>query len=96
MKADRLRYGPLMLAAVKRIEAACPGAIAWASRQEHWWELCVSDYDFYRSEEFARIKAAYRKLMISAGGCKLIFCYAKPDADRLYELEQAGNLILDC
>ena len=50
MKADLRKYTSLLLAAVKRIEAERPGVIAWASRQERWWELCVSDYDLYRSE----------------------------------------------
>lgn len=91
-----MKHAKLLLAAVKRIEAERPGVIAWASRQERWWELCVSDYDFYRSEELSRIKATYRKALQAAGGGKLIFCYAKPDAERLYELELAGNLVMDC
>lgn len=91
-----MKHAALLLAAVKRIEAERPGVIAWASRQERWWELCVSDYDFYRSEELARIKVMYRKALRAAGGGKLIFCYAKPDAERLYELELAGNLVMDC
>lgn len=95
MKPDR-RHGSLMLAAVKRIEAERPGVISWASRQERWWEICVSDYDFYRSEPFQRIKAAYRKALQAAGGGKLIFCYTKPDAERLYALECEGNLVMDC
>jgi hypothetical protein len=96
MKADRQKYTLLLLAAVKRIEAERPGVIAWASHQERWWELCVSDYDFYRSEEFARIKEVYRRALACAGGGKLIFCYAKPDAERLYELELKGDLVMDC
>lgn len=91
-----MKHDALLLAAVKRIEAERPGVIAWALRQERWWELCVSDYDFYRSEELARIKVMYRKALRAAGGGKLIFCYAKPDAERLYELELAGNLVMDC
>ena len=91
-----MKHDALLLAAVKRIEAERPGVIAWVSRQERWWELCVSDYDFYRSEELARIKATYRKALRATGGGKLIFCYAKPDAERLYELELAGNLVMDC
>ena len=96
MKADLRKYTSLLLAAVKRIEAERPGVIAWASRQERWWELCVSDYDLYRSEEFARIKKTYRQALAVAGGGELIFCYAKPDAERLYELELNGNLVMDC
>lgn len=96
MKADLRKYTSLLLAAVKRIEAERPGVIAWASRQERWWELCVSDYDLYRSEEFARIKKTYRQALAVSGGGELIFCYAKPDAERLYELELKGNLVMDC
>mgnify|MGYP003178550489 FL=1 len=96
MKADLRKYTSLLLAAVKRIEAERPGVIAWASRQERWWELCVSDYDLYRSEEFARIKKTYRQALAVSGGGKLIFCYTKPDAERLYELELKGNLVMDC
>lgn len=96
MKADLRKYTSLLLAAVKRIEAERPGVIAWASRQERWWEVCVNDYDLYRSERFAAIRALYRKTIYAAGGGKVIFCYAKPDAERLYELELKGNLVMDC
>ena len=90
------RCRALLLAAVKNIEAERPGVIAWASRQERWWEVCVSDYALYRSERFAAIRALYRKTIYAAGGGKVIFCYAKPDAERLYELELKGNLVIDC
>lgn len=90
------RCRALLLAAVKNIEAEHPGVIAWASRQERWWEVCVSDYALYRSEQFALIRSVYRKAIYAAGGGKVIFCYAKPDAERLYELELKGNLVMDC
>lgn len=92
----------LLLNIVRKIESLKDGVIAYAYRSGNatmtfqYWEVSVSDFDLYMNDKhFKMLCEAWRKAA-EAKGEKLIFvCGWVPTEEKLLELANNDNLIID-
>lgn len=96
MKIENFVFG-----IVKKIEAIKDGVIAFAykagnSPMTHvWYEIAVSDYDFYSGDKrFKTLTSAWHKAA-KAQGKEIIFVCRTPKEKQLEKLASEGNLILN-
>lgn len=83
----------IVLRVIKDIETNFADLIAFAYIEENgkWWNICISDYSVYCSDEFKeKVKSIRRKYAL-----RLIFSYRNPDEKILLNLAEKENLVLN-
>lgn len=90
-----------VLGIIKKIETMNNGVIAFAYKAGNfpmthvWYEIAVSDYDFYSGDKrFKTLTSAWSKAA-KAQGKKIIFVCRRPIEKQLANLASEGNLILN-
>lgn len=85
-----------ILSIVKKIESLKEDTVAYGYKTDKWWEISVSDFNLYMNDErFKRLSNAWHKAA-KAKGFKLIFvCGWVPSEQKLLELAESDNLILN-
>lgn len=57
------------------------------------WNVCIEDYDLYRSESFKEWKDSwYRKA--AEVGANIVFCCCVPSVEKLAKYAEDGDLII--
>lgn len=85
---------------VKKIETLNPDLFVYAYRSGNvpmtnvWWQISVSDYNFYKSEQFSNFCRVWHKVA-KTRGLKIIFvCGWIPKEEELIRLTEENNLIM--
>lgn len=86
---------------IKTIDRINPNLINYgyisgnANGSVKWWEVSVSDYDFYfNNERFKKLRKAWQ-LAAKQKGIKVVFvCGWTPTENKLLELAERGDLVL--
>lgn len=96
-----MRIENFILSIVKKLETTYPGVIAFAykdwnaSRTNEWWDVCITDYDIYTTDNrFKTLTHAWR-VAGKARGEKIIFCYCSAKKKNLEKLAEENNLIMN-
>lgn len=84
----------LLLTLLKKIETIQEGIIAYSYKDENWWIVAVSDYDFYRSNpQFLQLKESWRKVF-SGKNQKIVYVFRAANEKILENLAEHNNLIM--
>lgn len=96
MKIERF-----ILSILRKIESLRGSIITYAyktgnrSKTYEWWEISVSDFDFYMHDKRFRILAkAWHKAAL-AQGYNIVFVCSMPKEAKLVKLAEEENLILN-
>lgn len=61
-----------------------------------FWNVCIDDYDLYRSAKFKKWNTQwYNEHRASGYSFIMVFCYCRPIAETLWEYAQNNNLIIN-
>lgn len=96
-----MRIENFILSIVKKLEVTYPGVIAFAHkdwnapRTNEWWDVCITDYGIYATDN--RFKTLTRAWHAAgkARGVKIIFCYCSAKEKNLEKLAEENNLIMN-
>jgi hypothetical protein len=84
---------------LKAIEDIFTDTIAWAFSESNesgtfsHWNICVSDYNVYKSNDFKTFESDIHELYKSK--IKIVFFYCNPLEKALLDLAEKDNLILN-
>lgn len=71
-------------------------AVNNTSGDKPFWNVCIDDYDLYRSIEFKEWSVKwYNEYRVAGYNFTMIFCYCNPIAEILWEYAQNNNLIIN-
>lgn len=85
----------LILKIIRQIEEKF-NCITYAYIEENndWWNICISNYDVYRGDEFKKLKNNWR-IILNKRKIKAVFCYCNPIESNLIKLSNDNNLIMN-
>lgn len=61
------------------------------------WNICIDDYDLYRSEEFRQWSSTWHSTFrnnYDHSQFSIVFCYCNPIENNLWEYSQKSKLIM--
>lgn len=92
----------LILTIIKQVERLDPTLFVYgyqtanAPRTHVWWEISVSNFEFYmHNESFRKLANQWYKVAKSKGIKVIFVCGWKPKEERLVQLMEENNLILN-
>lgn len=69
--------------------------ICYAYKEGLFWNICMDDYDKYRSQEFKEFSSSWHNEIKAIGlDIRIVFCYCYPLEKKLVKLSNEDNLIL--
>lgn len=90
-----LEISKLLFRVVKGIEAKFNGTIAYGYVDKELGNvICLSDYNIYRSTDFAFVAESWRKIM-KAKNQRILFAFCIPSEKELQKLADEENLVLN-
>lgn len=84
-----------LLSILRKIENLQNGIFTYAYETKVWWEISVSDYNFYTSSEFRKFTKVWHKLANKKGIKILFVCGWIPTEETLMKLANEDNLIIN-
>lgn len=92
----------LILTIIKQVERIDPTLFVYGyqtaneSRTHIWWEISVSNFEFYiHNETFLKIVKQWHNITKGKGINVIFVCGGKPTEERLVKLMNENNLILN-
>lgn len=68
--------------------------ICYAYKDGLFWNICINDYDKYRSNEFKNFSSYwYNKIKDYKFNSRIVFCYCCPNEQKWIDLFNKDNLI---
>lgn len=85
-----------ILSILQKVEGMQDGLIAYAYKNRSWWEISVSDFDFYmNNQRFKKLSDAWHKAAKAQGETIVFVCGWIPTEEKLEGLLKSDNLILN-
>lgn len=86
----------LILTIIKQVECIDPTLFVYGYQTANWWEISVSNFEFYlHNETFRKIVNQWYNIAKSKGIKVVFVCGWKPTEERLVKLMNENNLILN-